>query len=298
MILFEKSGQHQPFNRQAERYAKAGVPLSLSTLADQVGGCAAALKPLLKRVEAHVLNAERLHGDDTTVPVLAKGKTDTGRLWTYVRDDQPFGGPAPPAAMFYYSRDRAGEHPQAHLATYTGSSRPTPTAVTASSTSPAASQGRSSKRPAGPRSPAVLRAGRSGRERPSQGSRQNAGSDLAAGAGGCPAHRCPLRHRADDQWSERRARGRPPGLSAPLVADLEAWMREERAKLSRGNDVAKAIDYMLKRWTGSRAFSMTGASACRTMPPSEACAVLPSAASHGCSPVPIAADSGLPPSSP
>ena len=57
-----------------------------------------------------------MHGDDTTVPVLAKGKTDTGRCWVYVRDDRPFGGTAPPAAMFYYSRDRAGEHPQAHLA--------------------------------------------------------------------------------------------------------------------------------------------------------------------------------------
>src|SRR5438270_8635244 len=120
MILFEKCGQHQPLNRQAERYAKEGVPLSLSTLADQVGGCTVALTPLFKRIEAHVLSAERLHGDDTTVPVLAKGKTDTGRIWVYVRDDKPFGGPAPPAAAFYYSRDRAGEHPQAHLADYAG----------------------------------------------------------------------------------------------------------------------------------------------------------------------------------
>ena len=119
MILFEKFGQHQPLNRQAERYAKEGVPLSLSTLADQVGAGCAVLEPLLRRIEAHVFAADRLHGDDTTVPVLAKGKTDTGRCWVYVRDDLPFGGTAPPAAMFYYSRDRAGEHPQAHLATYT-----------------------------------------------------------------------------------------------------------------------------------------------------------------------------------
>ena len=67
-----------------------------------------ALDPLLGLVEAHVMAAERLHGDDTTVPVLAKGKTDTGRCWVYVRDDMPFGGTAPPAAMFYYSRDRKG----------------------------------------------------------------------------------------------------------------------------------------------------------------------------------------------
>src|ERR1700674_5035205 len=120
MILFEKYGQHQPLNRQAERYAREGVPLSLSTLADQVGACCAVLAPLLRRLEGHVFAAERLHGDDTTVPVLAKGKTDTGRCWVYVRDDRPFGGRDPTAAMFYYSRDRAGEHPQAHLADYAG----------------------------------------------------------------------------------------------------------------------------------------------------------------------------------
>lgn len=104
MILFEKFGQHQPLNRQADRYAREGVELSLSTLADQVGTCCTVLDPIFKRIEAHVLAAERLHGDDTTVPVLAKGKTDTGRLWTDVRDDRPFGGADPPAAVFYYSR--------------------------------------------------------------------------------------------------------------------------------------------------------------------------------------------------
>src|SRR5256886_1519631 len=114
MVLFEKFGQHQPLNRQAERYAREGVPISLSTLADQVGGCTAALTPLFKRLEAYVLSAERLHGDDTTVPVLAKGKTDTGRIWVYVRDDKPFGGQAPPGAGVYYSRDRA-EIGRAHV---------------------------------------------------------------------------------------------------------------------------------------------------------------------------------------
>jgi len=118
MIVFEKFGQHQPLNRQAERYAKEGAPLSLSTLADHVGVCAVVLQPLFEVIEAHVLAAERLHGDDTTVPVLAKGKTDVGRCWTYVRDDRPFGGSAPPAAVFYYSRDRGGEHPRTHLAAF------------------------------------------------------------------------------------------------------------------------------------------------------------------------------------
>ena len=79
MILFEKFGQHQPLNRQHDRYARKGVDLSLSTLADQVGVCTVALKPLHDLIAAHVLAADRLHGDDTPVPVLARGKTDTGR---------------------------------------------------------------------------------------------------------------------------------------------------------------------------------------------------------------------------
>jgi transposase len=74
MIMFEKFGQHQPLNRQAERYAREGVPLSLSTLADQVGACTAVLMPLFERLRAHVMAAARLHGDDTTVPVLARGQ--------------------------------------------------------------------------------------------------------------------------------------------------------------------------------------------------------------------------------
>src|SRR5271163_400267 len=120
MIMFEKFGQHQPLNRQAERYALEGVPIALSTMADAVGSVCAVLDPLRRLMEAHVMAAERLHADDTTVPVLAKGKTDTGRCWIYVRDDKPFGGTGPPAAIFHYSRDRKGEHPQEHLAGYAG----------------------------------------------------------------------------------------------------------------------------------------------------------------------------------
>jgi len=100
MILFEKFGQHQPLNRQSERYAREGIDLSVSTLADQVGACAMVLRPLHALIEAHVLAAQRLHGDDTTVPILAKGKTVKGHIWTYVRHDRPFGGHAPPAALY------------------------------------------------------------------------------------------------------------------------------------------------------------------------------------------------------
>ena len=119
-ILHDKFGQHQPLNRQSERFAREGIDLGVSTLADQVGAAAMVLRPLHDLITAHVMAAARLHGDDTTVPILAKGKTDTGRAWVYVRDDQPFGGNAAPAALFHASRDRRGEHPQRHLASYSG----------------------------------------------------------------------------------------------------------------------------------------------------------------------------------
>ena len=119
MILEAKFGQHLPLNRQSETYAREDIHLDVSTMADWVGACTAALSPLVVLIEAHVLAGMRIHGDDTTVPVLARGKTITGRLWTYVRDDRPFSGPAPPAAIFHYSRDRGGEHPRRHMARYT-----------------------------------------------------------------------------------------------------------------------------------------------------------------------------------
>ncbi len=93
-IMHAKFGEHQPLNRQSERFAREGIDLSVSTLADWVGACTTALSPLVTLIHAHVLAAERIHGDDTTVPVLARGKTITGRLWIYVRDDRPFGGPS------------------------------------------------------------------------------------------------------------------------------------------------------------------------------------------------------------
>src|SRR5271170_6641598 len=115
MILYAKFGQHQPLNRQSDVYAREGIDLDVSTLADWVGACSATLAPLIELIRQHVLAADRIHGDDTTVPVLAKNKTVTGRLWTYVRDDRPFGANDAPAAMFFYSRDRGGEHPRRHL---------------------------------------------------------------------------------------------------------------------------------------------------------------------------------------
>jgi transposase len=260
MILFEKYGQHQPLNRQAERYAREGVPLSLSTLADQVGTCCTVLRPIHDRLLAHVLAAGRLHGDDTTVPVLAKGKTVTGRCWTYVRDDRPFGGRAPPAALFFYSRDRSGEHPRQHLATWGGIlqadaysgygklyevDREPASILEASCWAHArrkffelADIEAVARRKARRHAPLVVSPMALGAVQ-----RIDALFDIERALNGLPA---------EQRLAGRRER------STPLVAALESWMREERRKLSRHSDVASAIDYMLKRWTSFARFLEDG----------------------------------------
>jgi transposase len=250
MILFEKYGQHQPLNRQAERYSREGVPLSLSTLADQVGACCAVLAPLLRRLEAHVFAAERLHGDDTTVPVLAKGKTDLGRCWVYVRDDRPFGGPSPPAAMFYYSRDRGGEHPVRHLAGYAG--------ILQADAYGGYNKLYEAQRQPGPITEApcwvharrpffVLADVEANARRKAQGRSASVISPLAVEAVRRIDRLFDIERSINGQSVERRRRARQE-LIAPLIADLECWLREERPKLSRGNDLAKSMDYVLKRW--------------------------------------------------
>ena len=256
MIMFEKFGQHQPLNRQAERYAREGVPLSLSTLADQVGACCAALAPLSRCLDAHVLAAERLHGDDTTVPVLASGKTDIGRCWVYVRDDRPFGGVAAPAAMFRYSRDRGGAHPQEHLAGYAGlfqadaysgygklydaGRQPGPTLEAACWVHARrpffalADLAQNARRVAEGKSAGVISPIAQGEAaKRTNGRRIDALFDIERDING---------HTAEQRRAVRQA------TSAPLVAELAAWMREQRARLSRTHDLARAMDYMLKRW--------------------------------------------------
>jgi transposase len=246
-ILFDKFGQHIPLNRQSQRFKCEGIDLSVSTLADQVGAGVFAAMPLYRLIEAHVLCAERLHGDDTTVPILAKGKTVTGRIWTYVRDDRAFRGHAPPAALYYASRDRRGEHPERHLKAFTGilqadaysgfnalydaARKPKPI-------TPALCWAHSRRqffeladiaknarrgRTATAISPVALEAVK----------RIDALFDIERDINGLSA-------------SERLAVRQEK--SAPLLAELEKWLHEERARLSRSASVAKPIDYMLKRW--------------------------------------------------
>jgi transposase len=121
-VLMSKYGDHLPLYRQAQIYAREGVELDRSTLADWVGATSALLAPLIEALAQHVLSGYVLHADDTPVPVLAPGtgKTKTARLWTYVRDERPWGGGAHPAVLFRYSPDRKGEHPLAHLRSFSG----------------------------------------------------------------------------------------------------------------------------------------------------------------------------------
>src|SRR5512134_704775 len=119
-VMFGKYGLHLPLNRQSACFVREGIDLDVSTLAGWVGSVAASLQPLTDAIAAHVRAGQRIHADETPVPVLAKGKTRKGRLWTIVRDDRPFGGSDPPAAVFFYSPDRAGIHPERHLAGYSG----------------------------------------------------------------------------------------------------------------------------------------------------------------------------------
>jgi transposase len=121
-VLVSKYADHQPLYRQSQIYAREGVDLDRSTLAGWVGAASELLAPLVEEIRRHVLAATKIHADDTPVPVLApgNGKTKTGRLWTYVRDDRPAGLNTAPAVWFAYSEDRKGEHPKRHLKDFKG----------------------------------------------------------------------------------------------------------------------------------------------------------------------------------
>jgi transposase len=235
-ILFSKYGLHLPLNRQSTVYAREGVDLDVSTLADWVGAAAATLMPLVDVIRAHVFAAERIHADDTTVPVLAKGKTRTGRLWTYVRDDRPFGGCDPPAAIFFYSPDRGAKHPEQHLAGYAG----------------------------------LMQADAYAGFNRLYGTGRKPGPIIEAA---CWAHarrnffdlarisKAPIAIEAVERIDilfaiEREINGvtvqerlhARNERSRPLVTALETWLREQRAKLSGQSETAKAIAYCLTRW--------------------------------------------------
>ena len=257
-ILFDKFGMHSPLNRQSARFTCEGIALSTSTLADQVGFGTSALMPVFDLIEKHVFAAERLHGDDTTIPIRAKSKCTTGRIWSYVRDDQPFGGSTASAAVYYASSDRRGEHPQKHLAGYGGILQSDcysgfePISVAEQKAVPITfafchaharrkffeladieKRARDRKRNGRPISPIALEAVK----------RFDALFEIERQINGLSA-------------AERLAVRQEK--SKPLFDDMHEWLKRERATLTRSSEVIGAIDYMLKRWDGFARFLEDG----------------------------------------
>jgi transposase len=232
-VLVAKYADHCPLYRQAEIYARAGVELDRSTLADWVGQSARLLRPLVDAVGAHVLAAERVHADDTTVPVLdpGRGSTKTGRLWCYVRDDRPFAGTAPPAVLYHYSPDRKGEHPRSHLAGFRGILQADGYA------------GYAGLYQRGVTEAACMAHCR----RPFFELHASDGSPRALEA---------LQRIAALYAIEGTIRGQPPEIrlrvrqaqSAPLFANLRAWLEQTLTRISGKTQMASAIRYMLTRW--------------------------------------------------
>jgi transposase len=233
-VLVSKYCDHLPLYRQSEIYAREGVELKRSTLADWVGGTSRLLAPLVEALRRHVMAANKLHADDTPVPVLepGNGKTKTGRLWTYVRDDRPAGDTLPPAVWFRYTPDRKGEHPRADLSSFTG----------------------------------TLQAdGYAGFEQIYEAGRIHEAAcwahvrrkfyDLHA------AHRSPVAAEAMERIGalygiEKEIRGRPPeqrhevrnARARPLLESLKGWLEATLGKLSNKSDTARAVCYALGRW--------------------------------------------------
>jgi transposase len=247
MILFEKFGQHQPLNRQSERYRREGIDLSVSTLADQVGACTAVLQPLHALIERHVLSAERLHGDDTTVPILAKGKTVKGHIWVYVRDDRQFGGRAPPAALYYASRDRRHEHPMQHLQGFAGILQADAYSGYNELYDPSRAQGviTSALCWAHARRQFFELADIAANAR--RGKNAAAISPIALEAVKRIDALFDIERGINGQSAEERRQVRQE-QSVSLLTALEAWLRQQRSRLSRSSSVAEPIDYMLRRW--------------------------------------------------
>ena len=243
-VLVSKYCDHLPLYRQSQIYARAGVELDRSTLAEWVGGSSRLLAPLVEALRRHVMAAGKLHADDTPVPVLAPGlgKTKTGRLWTYVRDDRPAGDSTPAAVWFAYSPDRKGEHPQSHLRNFTGTLQADGYAGFDQ----------------------IYAAGRI-QEAACWAHVRRKFYDLEV------AHKSRVAAEALERIAalyaiEKEIRGRSPDerrevrntRSRPLLESLKQWFEETLGKLSRKSDTAMAVRYALGRWTALLRFCDDG----------------------------------------
>jgi transposase len=233
-VLVSKYADHLPLNRQSEIYAREGVDLERSTLADWVGSASKLLEPLNEALRKHVMSAEKLHADDTPVPVLepGKGRTRTGRLWTYVRDERSAGQTTAPAAWFAYTPDRSGKHPVQHLADFKGTLQAD------------AYAGFNRLYDSGDVKEAACWAHV---RRKFFDIEQAHASPLAGEA---------LKRIAELYAVENEIRGRSPDerkavrqtRSVPLIVGLNEWMQRTLSKVSRKSDIAGAISYALGRW--------------------------------------------------
>jgi len=233
-VLVSKYCDHQPLNRQSEIYARQGVELQRSTMADWVGGCSRLLEPLVEALRRYVTAAGKLHADDTPVPVLApgQGKTKTGRLWTYVRDDRPAGDTAAPAVWFAYSPDRKGEHPAQHLKKFRGTLQ----ADAYAGFNQLYEDGR------------IQQAACWAHVRRHFYDLEQAHSS--------PVAREALQRIGALYGIEEPIRGRPPderravrqAQAKPLLDSLRQWLEATLSKLSRKSETTVAIRYALSRW--------------------------------------------------
>jgi transposase len=233
-VLTSKFADHLPLYRQSEIYAREGVELDRSTLAKWVGEANHLLEPLVEALRRYVMAADKLYGDDTPVPVLApgNGKTKTGRLWTYVRDDRPAGSTAAPAAWFAYSPDRKGEHPQQHLSQFSGILQADAYAGYNKLYEDGTIQ-----------------------EAPCIAHIRRKFFDLME------AHKSPIATEAIERIAclyeiEKEIRGRSPDerrvvrntKARPLLESMRDWLETSLSKLLRKSDTAAAIHYALARW--------------------------------------------------
>ena len=243
-VLVSKYADHLPLYRQSSIYARDGVDLERSTLADWVGRSVALLDPLIEALRKDVLASDVLHGDDTPVPVLSPGlgKTKTGRLWTYVRDGRLHGSNEPPAAVFFYSADRKGEHPQSHLKSFKGILH---------------ADGYAGFN-------AIFETGHVSEAACWAHARRKFFDVHAANAS-------PIAKEALDKIGglytvESHIRGKPPDdrqqyreqHATPLIVDLKAWLDATLPKLSGKSDLAQAMRYALSRWTALTCFVHDG----------------------------------------
>lgn len=233
-VIVSKYADHCPLYRQSEIFARDGIDLDRSTLADWVGGASHLLSPLMEQIRKHVMAGSKLHADDTPVPVLAPGmgKTKTARLWTYVRDDRPAGSDLPPAVWFAYSPDRKGEHPRQHLKDFRGVLQADAYAGFGH----------------------LYQAGRI-QEAACMAHVRRKFYDIQV-ANGSPIATEAIQRIGALYDIEREIRGKPIELrhqirqmrARPLVEELHVWMSKTLAKISRKSDTAVAIRYALSRW--------------------------------------------------